>query len=37
MNAESWIGVTKTLQSGLVNWPGDPTFEIHKIAFQLFG
>ncbi len=32
MNAEGWIDITMTLQNGIVNWPGDPAFEIHKIA-----
>ena len=32
MNAEGWIDITMTLQNGIVNWPGDPAFEIHKIS-----
>ena len=32
MNAEGWIDITMTLQNGIVNWLGDPAFEIHKIS-----
>jgi arylformamidase len=27
-----WIDVTVGLQAGMVNWPGDPKFEIHKLT-----
>lgn len=32
IDAKGWIDITMSLQNGMVNWPGDPSFKIEKIA-----